>query len=278
MRLRAARRDADAARGVYRETDELRYETVARNNRYGAARKKKRNSLFAPVSFLLVALAILFGMGVFFRVQVIEVVGAETYTDEQIIEASGVAYGDNLFFINRISASSRIFSNLPFVKEASIERVLPNKLVVTVSESCAAAYADWNDQHWMMTASCKYLGTGDGATLSGLIRILNLEIVDPKAGEQVTVNVSDSIKLSYLETLLRAFEEADMIGDVDDLDLSNPANPTFRYLGRFTVKMGPNENTDYKLRMLMSAVTQMDGSMTGSIDLSEGTAVRVSPE
>ena len=251
---------------------------MAKNNRYGAARKKKRNSLFAPVSFLLVALAILFGMGVFFRVQVIEVDGAQTYTDQQIIDAAGVAYGDNLFFINRIAASSGIFTTLPFIREASIERVLPNKLIITVSESYAAAYADWEGQHWMMTASCKYLGTGDGGELNGLIHILNLSIIDPKAGEQLAVDVSDSARLSYLETLLRAFEEAGMIGSVDNLDLSNPANPTFRYLNRFTVKMGPNDNTDYKLRMLMSAVTQMDGSMTGSIDLSEGTAVHVSPE
>jgi hypothetical protein len=42
--------------------------------------------------------------------------------------------------------------------------------------------------------------------------------------------------------------------------------------------MGANDNTEYKLRMLLSAVMQIDEDMQGTIDLSEGTAVHVSPE
>jgi hypothetical protein len=60
--------------------------------------------------------------------------------------------------------------------------------------------------------------------------------------------------------------------------MQNAASPTFRYLDRFTVKMGANDNTEYKLRMLLSAVMQIDEDMQGTIDLSEGTAVHVSPE
>ena len=251
---------------------------MARYDRYGAARKKKKQSLFAPISVLLVGVAIVFGMGVFFRVQEIEVAGSVSYTDEEVIEASGIDVGDNLFFINRISASSRIFARLPFVEEASIERVLPNKIIITVDESFALAYVNWEGQNWMMTGNCKMLGTGDRTELQGLIHVLNVTPLPPKAGETMEVDPNDSLKLSYLQTLLHAMQLADMTGDVEDLDMGNPANPTFRYLDRFTVKMGPSENVDYKLRMLLSAVAQMESDMTGTVDLSEGTAVHVSPE
>ena len=252
---------------------------MARYDRYGAAkRKKKRSSLFAPISFLLVGVAIVFGMGVFFRVQTIEVVGAVSYTDEEVIEASGIDIGDNLFFVNRFSASSRIFSRLPFVEEASIERSLPNKLIITVDESFALAYVDWEGQHWMMTGNCKLLGSGTGTDLNGLIHVKGVEPVSPKAGETMAVEADQSLKLSYLQTLLHAMQLVDMTSDVADLDMTNPANPTFEYLERFTVKMGPNDNTDYKLRMLLSALQQMDPDLAGTIDLSEGTAVHVSPE
>lgn len=252
---------------------------MARYDRYGAARmKKKRSSFFAPVTVLLVGVAIIFGMGVFFRVQTIEVRGSVSYTDEEIIEASGIDIGDNLFFINRFSASSRIFSKLPFVEAAVIERSLPNKLVITVDESFALAYVSWEGQSWMMTGSCKLLGSGTGPELTGLIRVLNVTPVSPKAGEILTVDPGDSLKLTYLQTLLHAMQQMDMVGDVADLDMQNPANPTFRYLGRFTVKLGPNDNTEYKLRMLLSAVDQMESDITGTVDLSEGTAVHVSPD
>ena len=241
-------------------------------------RRKKRRSLFAPISILLVIVAIVFGMGVFFRVQEIEVRGSGTYTDEEIIEASGIDIGDNLFFIQRMTASSRIFSKLPFVEEASIERILPNKIVISVDESFALAYVNWEGQKWMMTGYCKLLGSGSEEDVAGLIHVLNVIPLNPKAGEIMEVDASDSLKLSYLQTLLHAMQEVGMISDVADLDMGNPADPTFRYLDRFTVKLGPNDNTEYKLRMLLSAMAQMESDITGTVDLSEGTSVHVSPD
>lgn len=248
-------------------------------DRYGAPRrKKKRNALVAPLSFLLVCLAIVFALGVFFRVQTIEVDGEESYSETEIIEASGIGMGDNLFFINRFSASSRIFTNLPFVESASIERKLPNRLVIHVEESQATAFVEWEGQNWMMTAGCKMLGAGTHAETEGLIHVLNLAPVSPTAGEIMEVDEEESLKLTYLQTLMQAMEALGMTGDVSEINMGNAANPTFEYLDRFTVKMGPNENTDYKLRMLLSAVMQMDEYMMGTVDLSEGTAVHVSPD
>ncbi len=251
---------------------------MARHDRYGAAKKKKKRSLFAPISFLLVGVAIIFGMGVFFRVQTIEVRGAVSYTDEEIIEAAGIDVGDNLFFVNRFSASSRIFSKLPLVEEASIERSLPNKLIITVDESFALAYVDWEGQRWMMTGNCKLLGSGEDEELTGLIHVIGVTPVSPKAGETMAVDPSESLKLTYLQALLHAMQLTGMTSDVEELNMENPANPTFTYLGRFVVKMGPNDNTDYKLRMLLSALQQMDDDLAATIDLSEGTAVHVSPD
>ena len=59
--------------------------------------------------------------------------------------------------------------------------------------------------------------------------------------------------------------------------MSNPANPTFQYLGRFTVRMGSNDDTDYKLRMLLSGVPQLGETEIGTINLSDGVTVRFTP-
>lgn len=253
---------------------------MAQKDQYGQTRKrkKKKRSLFAPISFLLVAVAIVFGMGVFFRVQTIEVTGAVSYTDEEIVEASGVSIGDNLFFINRFTASTNIFSKLPFVEEASIERSLPNKIIISVDESYALAYVTWEGQDWMMTGNCKMLQSGTPEEVADLIHVLNMTPLAPRAGELMEVEQDDSLKLTYLQSLLHNMQLAGMTSDVKDLDMGNPADPTFRYLDRFTVKMGPNDNTEYKLRMLLGAVEQIDPDLTGTVDLSEGTAVHVSPD
>jgi len=232
----------------------------------------------APLSFVLVCLAIVFALGVFFRVQEIEVRGAESYTAEEIIDASGIDMGDNLFFINRSTASSNIFSRKPFVEEASIERILPNTIIIKVEESRALAYVDWEGQTWMMTGGCKMLGSGTMEELQGLIHVKNITPANVSAGEIMTVDPAESLKLTYVQELLQCMDGLGMTADVTEIDIQNAADPTFEYLDRFTVKMGPNENTDYKLRKLLSAVMDMDASLMGTVDLSDGTAVHVSPD
>ena len=253
---------------------------MATRDRYGAARKKKkRSSFFAPLSFLLVVVAIVFGMGVFFRVQTIEVHGTESYTDEEIIEASGISIGDNLFFLNSSAASSRIFSRQPLVESADVRTTLPNKVTITIEESIPMAYVTWEGQKWMLTGNCKLLGSAQAADVAGLIQVLNMTPDSPTAGDMLAVAEGESLKLTYLRELLNAMEDLDMVGDVADLNMENAANPTFRYLDRFTVRMGNNNNTDYKLRMLMSAVLQLEPDMTGTMDLSSGgTSVSFSPD
>jgi len=252
---------------------------LAKYDRYGAPKqKKKRNGLLAPLSFLMVCLAIVLAVGIFFRVQEIQVVGAEIYPDDVIVEASGIDEGDNLFFINRFTAASHIFEDLPFVESASVDRSLPNRIVISVEESYAMAFVEWEGQNWMMTANCKMLGSGTQEEVQPLIRVTNISVVSPSAGTGMTVGAGEELKLIYLQSILQSMDNLGMQGDVTEINMQNAANPTFEYLDRFTVKMGPNENTDYKLRMLLSAVTQMDEYMMGTIDLSEGTTVHVSPD
>lgn len=252
---------------------------MARRDRYGAARsKKKRNTLFAPLSFLLVCVALVFGMGVFFRVQIIEVKGAEQYTQEEVIEASGISEGDNLFFINESSVSSRIMARLPMVERASADPSLPNKIVINIEEGTSLAYVDWEGLPWRMTGNCKLLGSCTPEETVGLIQVLNVAPVEPNAGEIMQVAEGEQLKLAYLQELLTAMENLDMAGSVSQLDMENVANPTFRYLDRFTVRMGSNDNTDYKLRMLLTAVSQELTDMSGSIDLSDSAAVHFSPD
>ena len=253
---------------------------MARRDRYGVARKKtKRNALFAPLSFVLVCVAVVFGMGVFFRVQTIEVEGALEYTPEQIIDASGIGEGDNLFFINHVAAGSRIIANLPRIENAWVERQLPNKLIIHVEESYSLAYVTWEGQNWSITANCKLLqALATPEEMAGLIQVLNVTPLSPEAGAFMAVEPDEELKLAYLKEMLSSIQELGIVQNVSMMDLANAASPTFRYLDRFTVRMGPNNNTGYKLRMLMSAVQTMAADETGTFNLSDGVHVYYVPD
>ncbi|HHU23335.1 MAG TPA: FtsQ-type POTRA domain-containing protein [Clostridiales bacterium] len=240
-------------------------------------RKKKKNPLYTPLSFIIICAALTFGMSVFFRISTIEVVGNNIYTQEEIIEASGLEKGDNLFFVNRFKAISRLFSKLPYVAEASIARSLPNKLIIEIEESRAIAYVVSSGDTWLIDRECKLLEKVRPAETGGMIKITGLSPISPSEGEIISPGEGESAKVSYLTELLKRIEARGMTGDIAEIDMSNLANPSFDYLGRFVVKMGKNENIDYKFELLLSSVSQLAEGDAGTIDLSIDKKAHFSP-
>ena len=231
-------------------------------------KRKKRSALFAPISFLIICAALVFGMSVFFRVSGIEVEGNTLYTKEEIIEASGIEEGDNLFFINRFSAISRIFSKLPYVEKAVINRSLPNRLVIVVSESKAIACVLAEDGTWAIDRNCKLLSKAEGEDLRGLIRVRGLTPIAPEAGQIIAPGEAESPKVNYLSAILTQIDALNLRDRITYIDISGISNPYFDYLDRFTVKLGTNENIEYKFQCLLSAADALSEGDRGTLDLS----------
>ena len=68
-----------------------------------------------------------------------------------------------------------------------------------------------------------------------------------------------------------------MMKDIGYIDMSSAANPVFDYKGHFTVKLGSNENLEYKLGLLVSAVEKLKENEYGVIDLSIDHQAHFSP-
>lgn len=241
-------------------------------------KKKNRSALYTPLAFIIICAALIFGMSVFFRVSRIEVNGNEMYTDEEVMAAAGIEEGDNLFFINRFTAVSRIFSHLPYVEEALVTRSLPDRVVIDVSESSAIACVVVESQYWAIDRNCKLLTMVDNVDAVGLITVTGVTPINPTIGEVIAPGEADQPKIDYLADILDQMQERGLIGDVTWVDVSTASNPSFDYLGRFTVKLGPNENTEYKFGMLLSAVEQLAAGDRGTIDLSIDKKAHFSPE
>ncbi len=86
-----------------------------------------------------VVVALTFGVTVFFQVETVTVNGSVRYTPEEVVEASGIQIGDNLYRFNKNHISSRILQSLPYVEGVSINRKPPSTIVITVTEFDAIA-------------------------------------------------------------------------------------------------------------------------------------------
>jgi cell division protein FtsQ len=240
--------------------------------------RKKRGSLYEPAAFLLICAAIVFSLGVFFRVSSIEVEGGSRYGDQEIIDASGIETGDNIFFINRFTAVSRIFSKLPYIESATINRHLPGRVVIEVGESRPLAYVTVESDCWLIDRNSKLLEKVTPTEASAYIAVLGLSPIAPAVGEILSPGLADEPKVAFLSALLSGMQEKDMAKDVYQIDMSNISDATFRYLNRFTVKFGNNENVAYKLDLLESAISQLAAGDAGTIDITADKKVSFSPE
>jgi len=247
-------------------------------------KKKKQNSsevrgfVFSSVSFVVICAALVFGMTVFFRVSNIEVTGANHYTQEEIVEASDIKNGDNLMFVNRAAIAQKISSKLLYIGEVSIKRKLPNTVVIEVAESGSVAVVESESGLWLIDKNCRLLEECATTDMESYVEIKGLAAVKPQKGNVITVPDADRPKAEFLSGVLTALADRNMILDVKSLDLSNLSNAEFNYMdGRFTVKLGGNENLDYKFELLRGAIAKLGAGDTGTIDLSQDKTAQFSP-
>ncbi len=238
--------------------------------------KKRKNVFLAPLAFLLVIALLIFVVSVFFNVSAIEVTGNNFYSAQQVAEASGIQQGDNLFFINRFSAASRIFSRLPYVEGVSIEKQLPGSLIVHITESEAIAYVSSDDGWWAIDRSCKLLSKVEPSDSAELLKIEGLSAVSPAEGDILALASGSGETVEFLSQILSQIYALGLRQEISIISFDDPACPEFDYVGRFTVKLGGAENVPYKFQLLISVVNGLQPGDCGTIDLSIDSAAHLS--
>ena len=218
---------------------------------------KRRSPWHGPMVLVLLFFVVILVMSLAFRVSKIEVINASEYTDEEIIRASGVERGANLFFVDRFKAASMIFSDLPYMDTVSITRQLPNKIVIQAEGSAPAAYMVIDEEYWLLDRSGKMLGTTDSLTAGEYPEIRSLEPMTVLEGEDMLVEGTNAERLAVLQTILPALRAEDVSSLVEWIDLRDPANPSLRYDGRLTVYLGAEGEMLYRIAMLKNVVSQL---------------------
>ena len=95
--------------------------------------------LFKLLCLLTLVVALTAGATVFFRVEQVVVTGNSRYTQEEIVEVTGLEKGDNLYGWNKFAIAQRLRQTLPYIGEVTIRRALPSTILITVVEWDAVA-------------------------------------------------------------------------------------------------------------------------------------------
>ena len=226
-----------------------------------------RSSLYAPLALILIAAAAIVFLSLFFRVSIIQVKNDTVYTDEEIMAASGIEKGVNLLFINNFSAVSSIYATMPYVESVSLKRAMPNRIILEVTGSEAAACVSFGDDYWLINASGKLLEKIDARAARSFIRVEGMEPLQPVAGEIMTVSEENTGKDVFLYELLGQFRLRNIVKKIDWVDLSDLNDPLFSYDGRYTVILSSTTDLSRRLSLIESAIGQLAEGDAGTLEL-----------
>ena len=248
-----------------------------RNDEEGFSLRELTASVSGPIMFFLVIVSVIFVMSVFFRVSDIQVRGNTHYTDEEIIRAIDIEEGDNLFFFDRFAALSRVFAKLPYIDEVTVERSLPNRVIITVSESQALAYIVLGEENWTIDHNCKVLGKAAEGEEESLLPVVGMKAGTLMIGEIMETESGETESVAYLAEVLDQIQARGMTDQVTSIDFSNTDSPEFDYGGKYTVVLGKHDKVEYKFGMFVTVLGMLKEGDVGVIDVSNGTTAHFSP-
>lgn len=212
------------------------------NAKKRAARRKRGNILTCILLILiLVTVMVCLSLTVLFRISEVRAEGESRYSSEQIIEASGISEGVNMFSVKTEDVEKRICSQLPFVGSATVKRVLPSSVVISVTPETVAFTVKCDGGYAAASKDFKVLEVTDAAAEQ---TVVGLEAGEVKAGE--ALGISDPEKQA-LKSLKEAMDSVEM-DEVTVIDMTEQNNIKLLYKSKYVLDLGSDELLEYKLK------------------------------
>lgn len=231
-------------------------------------RRRRRRLACAAVLLVAAAVCVTLSLTVFFKIESVTVSGDSRYTAEEIIAASGIQTGANLFLTNTEAAAVQIESRMPYIHTATVRRKLPATIEITVEQTETAALGlCTEDGYILLDTDLKVLESGSGALPDGVPELRVGTVVAADAGAQLQPENPDV--LNALSSLLTAVDQAELSG-ITLYDLTDLTGILLTYDGRLDVQVGSTDNLPKKMAMLAEVIrrnNETDPQRSGTIDL-----------
>lgn len=177
-----------------------------------------------------------------FAVKIIEVLGSNIYSEQEIISAGELHTGESFLFLSSRNAENKIYKSLVNIDSVKISKKFPNKIKVDVEDAFPKYYIKEGEEYLVLSEKNKLLEkTSDPPTF--LIGIIGLEFSILETGK-VEYKNKDYEKL--LHEILDSCKDKNL-GEINSVDISDIQNITVNYGRRIKMNLGDKEDIDYKI-------------------------------
>jgi cell division protein FtsQ len=196
-----------------------------------------------------------------FAISEVAVSGASRLTPEEVVAASGIGPGTNLFRLDRAEVVARVEA-LPLVRRADLVRRFPNRVTISIEERRPFTLVHAGRLHWIDEHGVS-LGAEPKAVAPSVPVITGLQPTDLE-GQPPSRRVAAGISL--LRVLLRS--ETALIQQISEIDVSRPDGPVLYTVEGVEVRIG-SEDWEARLGRLQGVLAQIraGGEAVSAIDL-----------
>ena len=241
-----------------------------RRRRKAVERSRKRKmfiKLAALATLLVVIWAIMWSP--LLNVRHLELRGVDQTTSEEVLAAADLGSDTNILRVSTDVIQERIES-LPWVKKASVARVLPGTLRIKIEEREAALALSLGAAHWMVDETGRVLASGKGddlpvlagADVEGIEPGMDIEVDQLVGGLRVYRSLSEGVQNRVAAIFAQSSERI-----------------TLALTDGSQVRYGSAELLAAKANVLKSLLQRLerDGMTAAYIDLRVPTSPAVSP-
>lgn len=249
-------------------------ERIAKRRAIASKRWSEYKHIIKTVLILLMILALFVTLvyNMFFVVKEINVDGTMIYDAEQVVGVSGINMGDTLYSFSAGEASNMISFRCPYIRFAEVDRTIPSKVNITLTDDTAIYCANiW----------------GDWVKLSAGLRVLEVTTKEAAMAENLAVLILPEVNYSVAGGVL-GFADArderfirdtlDKVGNsqlgrtgfIDRIDLTNEYSIQIEYDSKYVMKFGGEVELGTKLLMAYKTITsdKFEKGTPAKIDLS----------
>lgn len=240
-------------------------------------RKQKKQMALITVIILLSSIVAIMLLTPAFNIEKIKVHGNSVLAEEEIIRASGIVKGVNIFGVSLGSAKDNIKS-MGYIESVKVKRSLPSTIEITVVEEVGVAYIKAEEGYVIITADGRCiditdgLGKGEEKEETQNAEAPQLPVV--RGMKNVTYRVGNILKsederqMEALIACLHEFSKYGYIFDMSSIEMANLSDIKFYYRGKdLCVTVGSTEKLGYKMECFGPILSELGENPTGFINL-----------
>ncbi len=256
---------ADAGAG---ESRVRRKRPLTEREKLTLERQRKFARFIAACIAAVVFLAALLLAWFLLIVDEIGVAGCERFTPEQIVESSGLKTGRHIWLVNLAEAEERVEAN-PYIENADIKRIYPDKLLISVGERVEAAVIVGLNAQAVIDPAGYVLSIGARAHYDGLIKIAGMGSGGYHVGQRL--GEESDFNSRTLVALLEAIYAVGIETELALVDMSNPLSVSMTTAEGLILHIGQPDDLANKLSNYLAVLPRLRElglCASGTLDLS----------